>query len=221
MKVCFWGTRGSIPKPGPKTLRYGGNTSCVEVRSATGTIVVIDCGSGAHDLGQSLMAEADGPVKGAMLISHTHWDHIQGFPFFAPLFVDGNQWDIYAPRSLNTSLQETLSGQMQYTYFPVSLDAMGAKLHYHDLVEGEFSIGDIRVKTHYLNHPALTLGYRLEVDGRVVVYICDNEPYCAETCFEGEQISSQEQAMLNFVRDADLVIHDAQYSAREYPDKVG
>jgi len=221
MKVRFWGTRGSIPKPGPKTLKYGGNTSCVEVRSSSGTLVVIDCGSGSHDLGQSLMAQANGPIQGTILISHTHWDHIQGFPFFAPLFVSGNEWNIYAPRGLNSSLEDTLSGQMQYTYFPITLDVMGADIHYHELVEGEFSIGDIRVRTHYLNHPALTLGYRLEVDGSSVVYVCDNEPYCADTCFESGNLSAQEQAMLEFLRNADLVIHDAQYTAKELKEKTG
>ena len=165
MLVRFWGTRGSLAKPGPGTVRYGGNTSCVEVRSAAGTLVVIDCGTGAHDLGQALMAEPDQPVRGHLLISHTHWDHIQGIPFFAPLFEPDNEWDIYAPHSLSQSIRDTLAGQMQYTYFPVTLEALGAKIRYHDLVEGVFQVGDITVRSRYLNHPALTLGYRLEADG--------------------------------------------------------
>lgn len=143
---------------------------------------MIDCGSGVHDLGQQLLSE--GPVKGAILISHMHWNHIQGFPFFTPLFIPGNQWDIYAPRGMNSSLRDTLSGQMQYNYFPVTLETMGAKIEYHELVEGLFEIGDIRIHTHYLNHPALTLGYRLEADDTSVAYICDMEPYSMETCFK-------------------------------------
>src|SRR5713226_7505898 len=163
MRVRFWGTRGSIPKPGPRTVRYGGNTSCVEVRSSNGTLVVLDCGTGAHDLGQALLAEGP-PAHGHLLITHTHWDHIQGIPFFAPLFVRGTEWDVYAPRGFGQSLDETLAGEMQYTYFPVTLDAMGATIRFHELVEGVFAIDDIRVTARYLNHPALTLGYRLEAD---------------------------------------------------------
>jgi phosphoribosyl 1,2-cyclic phosphodiesterase len=123
MRVRFWGTRGSIAKPGPSTVRYGGNTSCVEVRSAGGVLVVLDCGTGAHGLGQALMAAAKEPLRGHIFISHTHWDHIQGLPFFAPLFKPGNEWDIYAPRGLGQSLRDTLAGQMQYTYFPITLEA--------------------------------------------------------------------------------------------------
>jgi phosphoribosyl 1,2-cyclic phosphodiesterase len=126
MNVRFWGTRGSIAKPGPSTIRYGGNTSCVEIRSAAGTLVVIDCGTGAHELGKMLMETEARPLRGHMLISHTHWDHIQGWPFFAPLFVPGNEWDIYAPHGLAETVQETLAGQMQYTYFPVLLEQLSA-----------------------------------------------------------------------------------------------
>ena len=144
MQVRFWGTRGSIARPGPGTVRYGGNTSCVEVRSARGTLVVLDCGTGAHALGQALMAAGGKGLRGHILISHTHWDHIQGIPFFDPLFVAGNEWDIYGPKGLGQSLRETLAGQMQYAYFPVTLDQCRARIRYHDLVEGTFDIDDIR-----------------------------------------------------------------------------
>src|SRR3990172_2066012 len=124
LRVVFWGTRGSIAKPGPATVRYGGNTSCVEVRSPRGTLVILDCGTGAHGLGQALLASGERPLRGHILLSHTHWDHIQGIPFFAPLFVPGSEWDIYAPRGLGQHVKDTLAGQMQYTYFPVSLDRL-------------------------------------------------------------------------------------------------
>jgi len=124
MYVRFWGTRGSIAKPGLSTVRYGGNTSCVEVRSAAGTIVVVDCGTGIQGFGQALTRDAPHPMTGHILISHTHWDHIQGVPFFAPLFVPGNEWDIYAPRGLSQTLRDILAGQMEYTYFPITLDAL-------------------------------------------------------------------------------------------------
>ncbi|MDX2457273.1 MAG: MBL fold metallo-hydrolase [Gammaproteobacteria bacterium] len=221
MLVRFWGTRGSLPKPGPGTIRYGGNTSCVEVRSAAGTLVVIDCGTGAHDLGQTLMAEPIQPVRGHLLISHTHWDHIQGIPFFQPLFVPDNEWNIYAPHSLSQSIRDTLAGQMQYTYFPVTLEALGAEIKYHDLVEGVFQVGDITVRSRYLNHPALTLGYRLEADGVAVVYACDHEPFSHPPSTDKTGVSEQDRRHADFLRGADLVIHDAQYTATEYVNKIG
>src|SRR2546428_7895713 len=107
MRVRFWGTRGSIAKPGPTTLRYGGNTSCVELRADDGTLIVLDCGTGAHDLGVALAASGERPLRGHLMLSHTHWDHIQGFPFFVPLFVPGNEWDIYAPGGLGHRLETT------------------------------------------------------------------------------------------------------------------
>ncbi|WP_372677157.1 MBL fold metallo-hydrolase [Desulfosarcina sp.] len=221
MKVRFWGTRGSIPKPGSSTVRFGGNTSCVEVRSASGTMIVLDCGTGAHALGQFLMESEAHPLRGHILITHTHWDHIQGIPFFDPLFVPGNEWDIYAPRGLGSSLRESLAGQMQYTYFPITLEELGAAIRYHDLVEGVFEIGDIKVRTLYMNHPALTLGYRLEADGVSVVYACDHEPHSRQYAQGTGTMSEQDRRHIKFMRGADLVIHDAQYTTAEYTDKFG
>lgn len=228
MHVCFWGTRGSIAKAGPGTVRYGGNTSCVELRSAADTLVVLDCGTGAHGLGQALLAQNAGPVHGNILISHTHWDHIQGIPFFTPLFLPNHEWSIYAPRGLGTNLKETLAGQMQYTYFPVSLERLGATIRYHELVEGSFLVGDIRVVSQYLNHPGLALGYRLEADGVAVVYATDHEPHSPSAGLAGtragtasQETHSGDQRHIDFLAGADLVIHDAQYTAAEYSAKQG
>jgi len=221
MKVRFWGTRGSIATPGPATLRYGGNTSCIEVRTDDGAVILIDCGTGAHPLGQKLVQEMK-PCSGHILISHTHWDHIQGLPFFAPLFEAGNEWHIYGPRGLGQSLQEVLAGQMEYAYFPVALNAFAATVHFHEVVEGGITIGGARISTQYLNHPALTVGYRIEADGASLVYASDHEPHSADAaggcgeCGEGGDADHVE-----FVRDADLLIHDAQYTAGEYPAKIG
>ncbi len=220
LRVQFWGTRGSLAKPGKNTLKYGGNTACVQVSSSSGTLIVIDCGTGIHDLGIALMGGKK-PINGSILISHTHWDHIQGLPFFAPLFIPGNTWDIYAPHGLGQSLRETLAGQMQYTYFPVSLEQLGAKIHYKELLEGVFYIGDIKVTTQYLNHPALTLGYRLECGGATVVYISDHEPFSKPASDPNPEFCPRDRHHIEFLKGADLVIHDSQYTAAEYPQKVG
>jgi len=221
MLVRFWGTRGSIAKPGPSTVRYGGNTSCVELRSSSGTLVVLDCGTGAQDLGQALVSSGVSPLHGHMLIGHTHWDHIQGFPFFEPLFKPGNVWHVYGPRGVGTSLRESLSGQMQSIYFPITLKDLDATLQYHDLIEGTLEVGDIRVTTQYLNHPALTLAYRLEADGVTVVYATDHEPHASPRVGTEEPLAGQDERHARFLADADLVIHDAQYTAAEFPAKRG
>lgn len=221
MQVRFWGTRGSIATPGGATLRYGGNTSCVEVRPDAGETILIDCGTGARELGAALIEEGRAQT-GHILISHTHWDHIQGLPFFAPLFIAGNEWHIYGPRGLGQSLRDVLAGQMEYAYFPVALNAFAAKVHYHEVVEGGLTIGDTRIATQYLNHPALTVGYRLEADGASVVYASDHEPH-SPSAGEGhaEEVEGGDVTHIDFLRDADLVIHDAQYTAEEYPSKIG
>ena len=221
MDVCFWGTRGSLAKPGPSTIRYGGNTSCVEVRTDDDTLLILDCGTGAHDLAQELVRTRKGPLKGSILISHTHWDHIQGIPFFGPLFTPGNEWDIYAPQGFGETLKSTLAGQMEYTFFPVTPEAFGATIRYHNVNEGSFDIGDIRVTTRFLNHPALTVGYRIEADDAVLVYACDHEPHAHDAALSGGELTGQDKAHSDFLRGASLVIHDAQYSAAEYPAKAG
>ena len=227
MRIRFWGTRGSLATPGPTTLRYGGNTSCVEARANDGTLIVLDCGTGAHRLGQALMAEPAQPVRGHMMITHTHWDHIQGFPFFAPVFAAGGEWDLYAPGGLGERLEAVLSAQMQHPYFPVTLSQLSATIRYHNLVEGALTVGGVRAVAQYLNHPALTLGYRLEADGASVVYAVDHEPHMRDRP-EGGGMGSPGEASphaedtrhVAFLEGADLVIHDAQYTAEEYPEKV-
>ena len=225
MRIRFWGTRGSLAKPGPSTIRYGGNTSCVEVRAADGTLIILDCGTGAHDLGRSLVASGERPIRGHFLITHTHWDHIQGFPFFTPLFIQGNEWDVYAPQGLGKRLEATLAGQMEYTYFPVTLGQLGATIRYHELTEGTFDLGTVQVTARYLNHPGLALGYRLEAGGVVMVYATDHEPHSRHqpdpaSPTETVPIHREDQRHVEFLADADLVIHDAQYTLEEYPSKL-
>jgi phosphoribosyl 1,2-cyclic phosphodiesterase len=225
MRIRFWGTRGSLAKPGPSTIRYGGNTSCVEVRAADGTLIILDCGTGAHDLGRSLVASGERPIRGHLLLTHTHWDHIQGFPFFAPLFIQGNEFDVYAAQGLGQRLEDTLAGQMEYTYFPVTLGQLGATIRYHELSEGTFDLGAVQVTARYLNHPGLALGYRLEAGGVAMVYATDHEPHSRhhpEVAGPAQvlPVHREDQRHVEFLAGADLVIHDAQYTLEEYPSKL-
>jgi CheY-like chemotaxis protein/phosphoribosyl 1,2-cyclic phosphodiesterase len=224
MRVRFWGTRGSIPAPGPDTARFGGNTSCVEVRTAADDLFILDSGTGIRLLGMDLLRGARPPARGHLLLGHTHWDHIQGFPFFRPIFLPGNEFDIYGPRHSQHPLHEALAGQMEFTYFPVELAQLPARIRYHELAPGAHEIGGVRVFAQYLHHPALTLGYRLEADGVAVVYLADHEPY-ADTIWRSDGVPGRLDSILHegdrrhahFMLDADLVIHDAQYTPEEMP----
>jgi phosphoribosyl 1,2-cyclic phosphodiesterase len=174
-------------------------------------------------LGRALVEQspAGDPVSGSIVLGHTHWDHIQGLPFFEPLFGSG-RWDVYGPRGLGGSLDQTLAGQMSYPYFPVALDQLGPGVAYHELVEGTFEIGDLVVRTQYLNHPALTLGYRVEGDGAVLCYVADHEPFDSALGSGGDVLASRDDAgHVEFLAGADVVIHDAQYDASEYAARVG
>lgn len=221
MRVRFWGARGSLATPGPTTVRYGGNTSCVEITTSGGALIIIDCGTGIRGLGQHLLATQPAPLNGHILISHTHWDHIQGIPFFGPFFASGNTWDVYAPKGVRQSLRDALEGQMQYSYFPVQLDELGADIRYHELVEGTFRIADVTIRTRYLNHPALTFAYRLEAEGAAIVYASDHEPHSRHLADGTGEIGGEDLRHCEFLAGADLVIHDAQYIAEEYPQKIG
>ena len=225
MRIRFWGTRGSLAKPGPSTIRYGGNTSCVEVRAADGTLIILACATGAHDRGRRVGVWGQRPIRGHLLITHTHWDHIQGFPFFAPLFVQGNEWDVHAPQGLGQRLEDTLAGQMEYAYFPVTLGELGATIRYHEVSESIFDLGTVQVTARYLNHPGIALGFRLEVGGIAVVYATDHEPHSrhqpdATDPAQLLPVHREDQRHVEFLAGADLVIHDAQYTLEEYPSKL-
>jgi len=226
MKVRFWGTRGSIATPGPKTNHFGGNTSCVELTTARGDLLILDCGTGAHQLAATLMTRAAQPIDANILLGHTHWDHIQGFPFFSPAFVKGNSVAIHGPEGSRGSLHHVLAGQMEFTYFPVKLTQLPAAITFHDLTEGTYVIGDARVATQFLNHPAVTIGYRIEADGVAVVYLVDHEPFSDDLWRVGAEpgriasiLHDGDRRHARFMADADLVIHDAQYTPEEYRSK--
>src|SRR2546427_5109812 len=218
--VRFWGTRGSIAAPGEHTARYGGNTSCTEVRGADGTVIVLDCGTGARELGLHLTQTLKPPVHLHLFIGHTHWDHIQGFPFFVPAFIPGVELNVYAPLGFQQSLEEAMAGQMEYSYFPVKLWDLRSRIHFTELEEGFFRVGDVLVETQYLNHTAPTIAYRMTSGGATVAYVTDHEPFWKPT-EDGVLHHPGDQRHVAFMKGADLVIHDAQYTEEEYRQRVG
>jgi phosphoribosyl 1,2-cyclic phosphodiesterase len=226
MSAHFWGTRGSIAAPGPGTAHFGGNTSCVELTTPSGGILVLDCGTGARSLGNRLLARAAGPVSATILLTHTHWDHIQGFPFFAPLFQPDNHFKVYGPEGAHLSLRDVLAGQMEHHYFPVELDQLAARIVYQDLHEGVYQIDGLTVRAQRMNHPSPTLGYRIEGGGRSICYLCDHEPYFEDVWHEGapagrlESIREEgDRRHAEYMQGSDVVIHEAQYTPDEYPSK--
>jgi diguanylate cyclase (GGDEF)-like protein len=219
MHVRFWGTRGSIATPGGRTSVYGGNTACTEVRAADGTVIVLDCGTGARELGLHLVRTVPQPMRLHLFIGHTHWDHIQGFPFFVPAFLPGAELNVYAPIGFQRSLEEAMAGQMEYSYFPVKLRELRSRIHYTELDEGFLRVGDVLVETQYLNHTAPTIAYRLSSGGATVAYVTDHEPFWDVPGRVSRHPGDERHVA--FMRGADLVIHDAQYTEAEYRSKVG
>jgi phosphoribosyl 1,2-cyclic phosphodiesterase len=221
MRVRFWGTRGSVPTPGASTVRYGGNTACVEMRTDAGTFFIFDSGTGIRELGLSL-ARQGRPLSAHLMLGHTHWDHIHGFPFFTPAFVPGNRLVVYGARDLDRSLRDVLAGQMHFTYFPVPLGDLRADIDFCELEEGEIRVEEARVRTHYLNHTAVCMGYRVEADGVSVAYITDHEPYGQmNSGLRGGFIHGGDRRLIEFVRGVDLLVQDAQYTPAEYAQRRG
>ena len=219
MQVRFWGTRGSIAAPGPNTARYGGNTSCVEVRASDGTVIVLDCGTGARELGLHLAQTMPHPIRLHLFIGHTHWDHIQGFPFFVPAFLPGSELNIYAPLGFQRGLEEAMAGQMEYSYFPVKMRDLRSRIHFTELDEGFFRVGGVLVETQFLNHTAPTIAYRMTSDGATIAYATDHEPFWNASGRVSQHPGDERH--IAFLKGANLVIHDAQYTDAEYRDKVG
>ncbi|MGQ9631089.1 MAG: MBL fold metallo-hydrolase [bacterium] len=214
MRIKFWGTRGSIPTPGRHTIKYGGNTSCVEVRTAAGELIIIDAGSGIRNLGISLMKEdfGKGSGEGHILFSHTHWDHIQGFPFFVPGLTPGNHFALYGENKADKRLEDTLAGQMEHPYFPIRLRDMASEMEFVEVKNGDrFSIGSAEVLARSLNHPNGVFGYRISADGRAFAYASDTEHYPDRV----------DEAILEIAMNADALAYDSQYTPEEYGKKVG
>ncbi len=235
MKIRFWGVRGSIAVPGDNTVRYGGNTSCVSVEIGD-QITIFDAGTGIRTCGNDLLSRFK-QVTATLFISHTHWDHIQGFPFFVPAYIPGNKLSIYGPPSdvQDQSLKQIMALQTNYEYFPIRIAELGATIDYNDCSEGLVDIEGLDVQTCRLNHPVVCFAYKLTVNGKIYVYGGDHEPYRnvyrdsnenpdmdEEFLKElDEGVSEQNKKIIEFCKGADLVSWDAQYTEEEYQTKIG
>ena len=206
MRIKMWGVRGSIPSPGPETVEFGGNTSCYEVRCGD-ALIILDGGTGLRLLGQDLLKEM--PLEAWMFFSHVHWDHIQGFPFFTPAFIRGNTFHLRGGVNVSRTLEETLAGQMDYPSFPVHLSEMGATMTFRDLYEGEAVMvgprSNVKVTNARGNHPNGVYAYRIEYEGKSLVYITDSEHYAIV-----------DPKLKRLAMNADVLIFDAMYTPEEY-----
>jgi phosphoribosyl 1,2-cyclic phosphodiesterase/ActR/RegA family two-component response regulator len=231
-RIRMWGVRGSIPVPGKSTVRYGGNTSCVEVR-ADGEIIILDAGTGIRLLGLALDEEF-GPrsMKLTLLISHTHWDHIQGLPFFSPAYNQKNLIRVLGYEGARAGLAKILASQMETPFFPVSLRQLPSHLAIEELRETEFQVGTVEVRSKFANHPGICVGYRLATSSGSIAYFPDNEPYEElKLLLASRDGISEDQArdfagaerkkMVEFLWDCDLAIMDTQYTEEEYTKHVG
>src|SRR6266571_4372357 len=231
-RLKLWGVRGSIPVPGPATVRYGGNTTCAEVR-ADGEIIVLDAGSGIRELGLALENEfGSRPIDLSLLITHVHWDHIQGFPFFVPSYNDKNKIQIFGYDGTGGGLCEILKGQMATPFFPVALYDLPGKIKIEKLETMDFKIGKVRVRSRFMNHPGVCVGYRLFTSKGSIAFLPDHEPYDAFKLHSAEShLLSLEQTqkraredraeLVKFLQGSDILILDTQYTDEEYQAHVG
>jgi phosphoribosyl 1,2-cyclic phosphodiesterase len=216
VRAKIWGCRGSLAAPGPETVRYGGNTSCVEIRPSDGHLLVIDAGTGIRNLGISLTAHL--PERIDILLTHLHLDHIEGLGFFTPIWGQGVEVHVWGPRSPTRSLREGMARYFSPPLFPVHLDELPSHVAFHDVPDHEWELGSARIRAQQVNHPGPTVGYRIEDQGRTLTYISDHEPALGVDLLavEPEWISGYALAF-----GTDLLFHDSQYTEDEYPNRVG
>ena len=225
LSVRFWGVRGSIPSPGPETAGYGGNTSCVELRRGN-EVLVLDAGSGIRRLGIALAHELEGtPLTTTLLISHTHWDHIQGLPFFRPAYTRASQIRILGAPGTRTKLRAALTSQMDPIQFPISIECLAGSSAIDEFATGTTTIGSFVVRTITLNHPGGCTGFRIEAGGTSVAYLPDHEPYRSSSIASDSVVAAAagkaEAELLDFIAGCNLLILDSQYDRIEYPGHVG
>ena len=211
-----WGCRGSIPSPGPETAGYGGNPSCLEVRVG-GRRLVFDAGSGARPLGAKILSEGPPPSRIPIFLTHFHWDHIQGFPFFAPMYSEGVRLDIYAPKQGDVETRSLFAGQLGPIYFPVPFGALAADIAFHDMNDGVWEEDGVKVSALRTRHPSFAVGYRIETQGKIVCYVPDNELHADHYPLGSEW----RESFLEFVSDADVLFNDSMFTQAEYPQRVG
>lgn len=221
MELTFWGVRGSIPTPGEGTRRWGGNSSCLELRHAGCVPVVLDCGTGARHLGMKLMGERDRKVD--VVFTHLHMDHVFGLPFFVPIYAPGFDVHITVPAFNDTDAREKLGRYLNGVYHPTRINEVPADVSYSGIRPGRsFDRGGFHVRTVSLNHPGGSVAYRFEVDGRSVAYVTDTAPFAkpGEGVAAGEAPVPAERRIVDFLRDCDLVVYDTMYDLDEYLEKM-
>ena len=216
--VTYWGVHGTLPVTGAGTLRYGGNTPCVSVEvGGDEPLYIFDCGTGIKKLSDSVMSSGAPRFSGRIFISHPHWDHINTIPFFAPLYIRGNQIDVHGPYQGDLTIERVVSAQMESVYFPVTIREFGARLTFRDMREESLDFGPVRIDTMLLKHPGYCLGYKLRAHGSTVCYITDNELYLPG---DPRHDARYVERLADFVRGADVLITDTTYRDHEYPSKV-
>jgi len=218
IELTFWGVRGTLPVPGEGALKYGGNTSCVTLEFPRENLFIFDAGTGIKVFSDHLMAKQEQRIEAEIFISHPHWDHINALPFFAPLYVPGNEFEICGPSHGDITMRELISGQMEGVYSPIKIKKFASRVYFRDLKEEEFDIRRIKIRTMLLNHPGYCLGYRLEYKGKSVCYVTDNELYPESSRFYN---SAYLEKLLEFIRGADALITDVTYTDKEYEGRIG
>ncbi len=218
MNLSFWGCRGTLPVPGEGSLRYGGNTSCVSIEFPRDELFIFDAGSGIKELSNHLLSQNRKRVDGKIFISHPHWDHINSLPFFVPLYMQGNEFEILGAQHGDLTMRQIASAQMEGVYFPITLKEFGARVYFRDLREETFDVGNVTVSTMLLSHPGVCLGYRVDYGGRSICYITDNEMFLEDSEFYNPHYEGK---LANFVRGCNVLITDTTYTDDEYKTKVG